>query len=369
MPGPDPAARPDRSGSALTTAALVSVLVLCGFQLWWGLRIRDRLDEVGAAVVRLEAAGRPAGPGPAGGADRTADDAGVAGLTEQIETLRADFDFLAGDIERLGRKIDDLSRSLENRDALGGDDPVGPPELDWTEPELFEAARRAAESVGITLTADEVRVPARICIREGMLEYFACLKGGKEHETFLSLVGNVPEEARRPRDFGAKLNTAIQALGFKRGRPIRFSPAGTKPATGDPVHLFVEWTRGGATELVRAEDLVWNRIEERPMQRGRWVYVGSSYLEGDEAGTFDFAADLTAEAVATYSAPNTIIDNTEPGAQDDTVFVVATPRIPDDVVHATLVIRRTDREATKTFPAVEAAKGAPAGGGGVDGPR
>lgn len=343
--GKDP--EPPRGPSALTTAALVSVVVLCAFQLLSGMETKKRLEALSAAVERIEIATRKAEAPEAGGE-------GGGELAQQVEALRADFDFLAGDIERLNRKIDDLARSLENRGPGGGDDETaGPPELDWTEPELFEAARRSADSVGITLTKEEVRVPARLCLREGMLEYFACLKGGKEHETFLSLVGNVPEETRRPKDFGAKLNTAIQALGFKRGRPIRFSPAGTKPASGEAVYLFVEWTTGGKTELVRAEDLVWNRVENRPMESGRWVYVGSSYLPGDDPGTFDFAADLTAEAVATYSAPNTIIDNTEPGAQDDTVFLVATPRIPDDVTHATLVLRRTDREPTRTFPKLE----------------
>jgi len=358
----------------LTTAALVAVLVLCGFQVWWGMETRRRLDDFAATTGRVESETRKRLDSLDGAIERleAAQIQGSSAVTQSVEALRADFDFLAGDVERVSRKLDDLARSLENRGAGGPESDVGPPELDWTEPELFEAARKAADSVGISLTKDEVRVPARLCLREGMLEYFACLKGGKEHETLLSLVGSVPADARRPKDFGAKLNTAIQALGFKRGRPIRFSPAGTKPATGEPVYLFVEWTSGGKTELVRAEDLVWNRVENRPMERGRWVYVGSSYLPGDEAGTFDFAADLTAEAVATYSAPNTIIDNTEPGAQDDTVFLAATPRIPEDVVHATLVIRRQDREPTKTFPKIEVPRGEEPpkdGGGRDDGPR
>jgi hypothetical protein len=352
---------PAGGGSALTTAALTAVLVLCGFQVWWGMQTRRRLDEMERVLASLERKvleARAASPG------------GAAGDSEALESLRADFDLLVSEVQSVGRKVDDLTRSFENRGPGGEAEPFGPPELDWTQPELFASAQEAAASVGIALTKDEVRVPARVCIREGLLEYFACLKGGKEHETFLSLVGNVPGDSKRPPEFGAKLNTALQAIGFRRGKPIRFGPTGTKPATGDTVYLFVEWTTGGRKELVRAEDLVWNRIENRPMQRGRWVYVGSSFLEGEQPGTFEFAADLTAEAVATYSAPNTIVDNTEPGAQDDTVFLVATPRVPEDVREATLIFRRTDLEGAKEFPPIETPRPDEApGGGGKDDDR
>lgn len=334
-----------------TTASVVAVLALTGFQAWWGIRMRGELDDLRATAARLEAAAaKPAAdvgkPAPAG-----ADAQAMQLIAERLEALQGDFAVLADDVNRLSQKFDGLAAALEQRGTISSETPQ-PADLDWTQPELFEAARKAADTVGVTLTKDEVRVPAKVCLREGPLEYFAVLKGGKEHETLLSILGNTALDQRRPKDLGVKLNNAIQALGFKRGKPIKFTPAGTRPAQGQTVHLYIEWTTGGKTEIVRAEDVVWNRLEDRPMSRDAWVYVGSSFVPGDDPGTVDFAADLTAECVATYSAPNTMIDNIEPGAQDDTVFLAATPRIPEDVNLVTLVIRREPLATVKEFPAI-----------------
>src|SRR5205814_10392892 len=122
------------------------------------------------------------------------------------------------------RKIDHLVESLEGRDRAGQVDVSEPPSIDWTQPQLFETAKKSCAEYGIELTKDEVRVPSRFVVRQGAIEYFAVLKGGKEHETLISLVGNVPKGERRPRDFGARLNNAILAIGFKRGKPASFTP-------------------------------------------------------------------------------------------------------------------------------------------------
>lgn len=326
------------SSAAWARAAVVSVVALCGFQVWWGIRMRSEIADLRASAARLEqAASRPA-PG------------GVAELGEKIEKLEAEFMVVADDIARMDVRILDLTRMLEQRDE-GGPEAQQPPDLDWTLPELFDAARLGADSVGIALTRDEIRVPAQIAQRGGPLEYFAVLKGGKAHESLIQVVGNTPADQRRPRDFGIKLNNAIQALGFRRGQPIRFTAAGTRPATGDVIHVYLEWTTNGAKELVRAEDLVWHTREMRPMKPGSFVFVGSTFVPAEARGELEFGADLTAECIATYSAPVTMIDNTEPGAQDDTIFVAASPRIPDDVHDVTLVLRRSPAAGVKEFPA------------------
>jgi hypothetical protein len=205
-----------------------------------------------------------------------------------IVKIDADQDVLVDDIERLATKTDDLIASLESRDGGGADEAPAPPALDWTEPALFEAARKAADEVGIVLTKDEVRIPARMALMQGV-----------------------------------------------SGKPIRFSRKGVTPPEGETVHLFVSWQENGKEVIVRAEDLVWNRIDERPMEKGRWIYVGSNYLAGEQPGETLFAADLTGEAVATYSS-----------------VLVATPRMPERPENVALIIRRTDREPTKTFPAI-----------------
>ncbi|MCE9634697.1 MAG: YdjY domain-containing protein [Planctomycetes bacterium] len=334
--------------AALTTTTLLVLVGAVGFGFWSHATTAGRIDAMRADLAKVlekqAAAMRPADPVAAGG-----DSAGT--LDEKVDAVRGDLDLVANDIQRVERKLDDLTAQLENRGVVQSEPPQ-PPELDWTQPDLFEAARRGAESVGFTLTKDELRCPSRLVLHEGPLEYFAVLKGGKEHETLIAVVGNTLPEARRAKDMGVKLSNAIQALGFRRGKPIKMTANGTEPAKGETVWMFIEWTTGGKTEIVRAEDLVWHRTKSRPMVPGSWVYVGSLFVPGDEKGTLDYAADLTAELASTYSAPSTVIDNVDEGAQDDTVFLVATPRIPDDVVNCTLILRRADlKEGVKVFPA------------------
>ncbi len=329
------------SGRMPWIAVTVAIGLVCAFQLVWAIRTRDMLDEAKAAAGRTEKAAK----------DAAALGERLDRIDDTIRKLDGDQSFLVDDIDKLGRKVDALSDSLQKGGYAKDDTPPEPPQLDWTQPELFDRARAAAAQVGITLTADEVRVPCRFVLREGTIEYFAVLKGGKEHETLISLIGNTPKDERRAKDFGARLNNAIQALGFKRGKPVQFTPNGTIQPSGEPVYLFLSWREKGQEVLVRAEDLIWNRVDAKPMEHGLWVYVGSSYVKADDPDKLTFAADLTGEAVSTYSqSADTIIDSTSKYDGDDTVFLVATPRIPEQADDVALVIRRKDREPTRTFP-------------------
>lgn len=338
----------DKSGGAsrvVILGATLAILALCVFQAIWAARTRDAIEETKVSLAALDH------------------------IEESLAKLAADQEVLVDEVARVSKRVDHIVSSLENRGGTSRPEEAEAPQIDWTQTQLFEKARTSCAEYGIELTKDEVRVPSRFVACRAAIEYFAVLKGGKEHETLLSLIGNVAKGERRPADFGARLNNAVQAIGFKRGRPVRFTEAGRVPPQGEPAYLFIEWEEKGEKVLVRAEDLVWNRIEERPMERGKWIYVGSAVGRVAEDAPLVFAADMEGEAVATYSSPAAIFDNTTQYDGDDTVFLVAAPRIPDGVENCTLVIRRADREPTRTFPdqppAGDAPKtpGAPSGQG------
>jgi hypothetical protein len=305
--------------------------------------LQTQLKELEGVSARLERAALQA----------TANGEQLDALEKRLGPVIAmgdDWDIVVEDVSRMEARLARLTSAFEVEFGLEIDNPkMQMPEIDWTQPELYAAAKKAAAEVGIELTQDEVRVPSRIALRDGLLEYFAVLKGGKEHEALLSLDGNAGREERRAPEFGARLNNALLALGFRRGKPIRFTPAGTRPAQGETVHVYLEWSENDTAKVIRAEDLIWNRVTGATMERGKWVYVGSSYVPGDAEGEMIFAADLTAEAISTYSAVNTIIDNVTLGAADDTVFLVAQPRIPKGVSDVTLILRRTPREDAFEF--------------------
>jgi hypothetical protein len=321
----------DAAGRILLAGAVLGILALGVFQAVWATRMKRSLDEVQASIARL---------------DRVEQQ-----VEETVDKFAADQSFLVDDVQRVSKKMDDLKSAFEGKDRAGLTDAPEPPQIDWTQPQLFEAAKKTCAEYGIELTKDEVRVPSRFVLKSGVIEYFAVLKGGKEHETLISLLGNTPAGERRPKDFAARLNNAVMAIGFKRGKAVRFTPTGRIPPTGETAYLFVEWEEKGEKVLARAEDLIWDRIKDAPMEHGKWVYVGSSFVQGDDPNSPVFAADVTAEAVSTYTqSPDTMFDNTTAEAPDDSAYLSASPRLPADVDKCVLVIRHADREPTRTFP-------------------
>ncbi len=70
----------------------------------------------------------------------------------------------------------------------------------------------------------------KVCLREGVLEMFCCLKQTKEHESILS----IDSEAY-------VIHTGLLALGAKPGSPVKFQPE-YSPPKGTRIRLFCQWT-------------------------------------------------------------------------------------------------------------------------------
>jgi hypothetical protein len=118
-----------------------------------------------------------------------------------------------------------------------------------------------------------------------------------------------------------------------------------------PIHIYLEW-KGDDGEVVRAraEDLVYNAKTRTPMERGKWVYVGSRFERNQGTGETNYLADLTGDLVATYSWVTTIVDNTTSEGSDDTNYYCYTPRIPAIGTKVVLVFSKKELTA-KEFPA------------------
>lgn len=70
----------------------------------------------------------------------------------------------------------------------------------------------------------------KVCLREGVLEMFCCLKQTKEHESILT----IDSEAY-------VIHTGLLALGAKPGSPVKFQPEYTPPK-GTRIRIFCQWT-------------------------------------------------------------------------------------------------------------------------------
>lgn len=87
----------------------------------------------------------------------------------------------------------------------------------------------------------------KICLREGVLEMFCCLKQTKEHESILS----IDSEAY-------VIHTGLLALGAKAGSPVKFQPE-YSPPKGTRIRVFCQWTdKDGKSHRESAEKWIRN---------------------------------------------------------------------------------------------------------------
>jgi hypothetical protein len=281
-----------------------------------------------------------------------------------VEGIRADMELLAAGVDATTRQVKELADAVNFGGAGGNpfggpDPPPAQPFLEFT-PELRESLRAAAAKKGIELLEDRVSIPGVVVLRQGPLEFFAVLPGsGKTHESVIVLTGKPEEEGAEVEGIAASLNSCLMALGLKPGTPFRLLPGGrTIPATGSPVHLAVEWEEDGKPVRARAEDLLWDRENERSMEEGKFLYVGSYFAEDG------YLPDLCRFAVAIYSVPTCVVDLDDPRAANDTIFMACGPRIPAEGTPVRLVFSPKPLPPTRTWdpkvPDLRTDGGAPA---------
>jgi hypothetical protein len=339
---------------ALVTLQFLTIAAIAGlFVVQSG-----NVENLRADLKKLE--DRPAAapaPAPASGApaDLTALENQVGAirrdtrnLLEALKMFADDFEFLMVDVDAVKRNTWDLLEELKASGRVG-QEPEPPAEYrDLFNPETRQALVERAAERGVTLLDDRVLVPGVVIQDRAMLEFFAVITGGKEHEAVVALTGNHdPEKGRLPEGLAGMINACILALGYERGEPVSVTPDGkVVPPSGETIHIYMEWDEKGETVRARAEDLIYDLDSKRAMERGKWVYVGSRFERDFGAGTgVVYMADITGDVVATYSWPNTIIDNTTLEAKDDIYYVCYTPRIPKIGTKATVVFSKTELPA------------------------
>lgn len=140
-----------------------------------------------------------------------------------------------------------------------------PPPMTKVGPNLFRIGE-----IEINTASREVSVPGRIN-DVVVLEWVATTKDGRKgYESAITLQADA-----------VSYNTAMLLIGLDKSRarvPERhFDPI---PPAGDPVDIFVEWTRNGEKVRVGVEQLLWDREKLALLPLGAWVYTGSSFMDG-----------------------------------------------------------------------------------------
>lgn len=171
---------------------------------------------------------------------------------------------------------------------------------------------------------------ARVCLREGPLEMFACKVDSKEHES----VVHVRTEA-------FVMHTALLAVGAEVGGPVRFQPE-FKPPTGTVIDVVAYWTdAGGQRRKMDARQWVREFRSRKPLTTS-WVFSGSTFWENPETGQRRYMAE-DGNLICVANFPDATLDLPLESSQANAelVFEAHTENIPPvgTPVHLLLIPR------------------------------
>jgi len=215
------------------------------------------------------------------------------------------------------------------------------------------------------------------------LEYFACpLANGKLHETAIATHASP-----------AVINAAMIYLGYDSVGGVEKLGDPRRPL-GDHVLMYVEWDHGEALAIreymakvdppwrrpkhkgvrekvregvikwepgpvvrARAEDLMFDRVNGRPMERTHWVYTGSSLSRDPDTRKYYYKATAEGVLAAVYRDPSAVFNIPLEGAEDDVYYCVDDTIVPPRGTSCTLIILPAPgKQAAPEGKAAEGAK-------------
>lgn len=126
----------------------------------------------------------------------------------------------------------------------------------------------------------QVIVDARVSLRQGLLEMFACPPNTKEHESIVAVDGEA-----------FVLHAGLLAVGAEPGTPVEFAPK-YKPPTGTRIDIDVLWVdEQGKQQKAKAQDWIRDARTGKPMDLP-WVFAGSGFWRDEETGRSGYHADM-----------------------------------------------------------------------------
>jgi hypothetical protein len=174
-----------------------------------------------------------------------------------------------------------------------------------------EPAKELADAInklqlpGVKINLEQrcVDVDATICLDEGALEFIACTKGTKEHESVIAV------EARP-----MHIHTALLLLGAKNGNPAMRRPLDKEmtrwqdiPPSGDPIDVFLVWKNEKSETVERpiSDFIKRNDESETPVDEDKakekfphtFLFAGSQLGDASETPR-KYYADLSGHVIS-----------------------------------------------------------------------
>jgi hypothetical protein len=219
-----------------------------------------------------------------------------------------------------------------------------------------KGARRLAPDQDVWVDPKEgvVIVDGVICLREGMLEMFACTRNTKEHESIVSVNSKA-----------FLVHTGLLALGAVAGHPVQFVPE-YKPPAGTEIEVLIQYTNEeGSEETVRAQEWIKDIRTGKPMTYP-FVFGGSLFWTDPDTGKKYYQAERgDFICVSNFGTAMLDIPVKSSAENDDLAFQTFTDKIPPLWTPVRMILkpkltkeaaRSEDRGASDSKPGVGSAK-------------
>ncbi len=203
------------------------------------------------------------------------------------------------------------------------------------EPEItrLEDGRVKIGKILIDPKTREIRFPAQVNMREGLLEFIVVHENGKIHESLLCT-----------KISATKLNIAIKLLHYKASRELylkleedgslgsEFQEASPEEKEGSRLRIGFEWQENGTTQTANITDWISHAATEKPMPNDPWIYGGSFVVDGT------FVAESSGDIIAIFLSNAAMINFAGKDNQDDEVWLPHATRVPAEGTPVTVVI-------------------------------
>jgi hypothetical protein len=219
--------------------------------------------------------------------------------------------------------------SGENKESAGNEKP---PANKFGDP---PGAKRLDPKAAVWIDVEKKLVIADgyVCLREGQLEMFACLKGTKEHEAVVAVDGKA-----------YYIHAGLLAIGAKAGTPVQFDPM-YKPASGTEVEVLVLWMdKDGKKHQAKAQEWI-RQAETKKIMSYPWVFAGSGFWFDETTGREHYQAE-GGDLICVSNFPSATLDIPVESSQGnmELLFEVNTAAVPPLKTPIRLVLKPKFKE-------------------------
>lgn len=217
--------------------------------------------------------------------------------------------------------------------------PAGPPANPAKAIQKLGGTRFRLGTMEFDQKTREIFIPAKVNMREGLLEYVLVHESGKLHESLLST-------AVKPVELNVVmllLNWQVSGAFFDYSKPERGGVL-VKGAVNPPashVEVHVTWKdKDGKDQTCRVENWLHNVEKRAKITVEPFIYTGSQIMPD---GTF--LAGETGSILALYQDPGSLLNNPREGNELDDIWI-NDPAVPEKGTTVTVIFKPPAAPAT-----------------------